>query len=220
MARRKTFRKEGYLEFPNCFNRESEASWRTYLPENKPLILELGCGKADFSYEMATKHPERNFIGVDLKPDRLWYPAKQALDNGVGNIAFLHIHLNELHEKIASGEADELWVTFPDPFPKNRHAKHRTINTSFLKIYEQVLRPGGKVHFKTDNLPLFQFGLEVFVREGNVRFHALSFDLHEDEHIGADAKVLTAYERKFMEMGLKINYVCFSFAAPAGGVTS
>lgn len=214
MARRKELRKVEFTELSNCFGRaasDKKGNWGNSFPQSQPLVLELGCGTAKLSYGLAQRHPERNYIGVDLKPVRLLQPAKRALDDTQNNILFLYIHLLQITDYFAEGEVEEIWITFPDPFPKLRHAKHRMINANFLKMYRQILRKGGKVHFKTDNLDLFHFALEVFVREGNIRFHALTFDLHENEEMNEETKIETDYEKKFRAEGIKINYVCFEF---------
>lgn len=213
MARRKLIKKAAYQDFSNCFDKTSSlpGKWHTFFGSQQPLFLELGCGHGEFSLEMARRHPDRNCLGVDLKMDRMWRSAGAAQASGTTNLGFLCLHLLELKEHFAPGEADEIWITFPDPFPKKRQAKHRMINRHFLDSYEQILKPGGIVHFKTDNLDLFQFGLEVFVQKGNIRFQHLTFDLHADESVDADAKILTTYERRFLGMGMKINYVAFRF---------
>ncbi|MEM6264729.1 MAG: tRNA (guanosine(46)-N7)-methyltransferase TrmB [Bacteroidota bacterium] len=209
MARRKTLRKQQFQEFPNCFHASecSPGHWSTFFGKKGSLTLELGCGHADFSFELAKRFPGRNFVGVDLKMDRMWRAAQRALSEGIHNIGFVSLNLLELANHFLENEAEELWITFPDPFPKKRQAKHRMVNTAFLKGYQKVLKPGGKLHYKTDNLPLFHYSLEEFVKGGLLTFNQLSFDLHGDESISADAKVLTAYERRFLEMDMKINYL-------------
>jgi tRNA (guanine-N7-)-methyltransferase len=213
MARKKELRKAEFKTFSNCFDQEDDTrgKWNAHFKNDHPITFELGCGKAAFIYEMAKRYPERNFVGVDLKPARLWKPAGDALREKIHNLAFLCIHLLSVDKYIAKDEADEIWITFPDPFPKNRQAKHRMINPPFLKMYHHLLKPESSLHFKTDNQDLFQYSLEVFVKEQNIHFQKLSFDLHQDPTIGDDTKIITDYERKFMEMGKKINYVQFTF---------
>lgn len=213
MARKKEHRKSQYHEFSNTFNKNhsTKGKWHTLFGNDNPVTFELGCGKAAFSWEMARRYPERNFVGVDLKADRLWKPAGEALEAGIKNLAFLCVHLMKLEDFVDQGEASEIWITFPDPFPKKRQAKHRMVNQAFLKIYENVLAPEGKFCLKTDNLEFFHFALEQMVEKGNTRFRELSFDLHEDERIGDDAKIQTDYERKFIGMGKSINYFCAEF---------
>ena len=213
MARRKIFKKSEFRNFSHCFTSipDTGREWRAYLPAHKSLVLELGCGKAELLLELARRYPEKNFLGIDLKMDRMWYPAGIALEEGLTNVAFLALDLRNINTYLFENEAEEIWITFPDPFPKNRQAKHRMINPLFLKQYEQILQPGKSLHFKTDNLDLFHYALEVFVKQGNIRFHALSFDLHEAEHLAAETKILTTYEKAFLEMGMKINYVQMGF---------
>lgn len=199
----------------NCFDKASthlKGRWNEHFGNDNPIILELGCGRADLSYALAQKYPDRNYIGIDVKPVRMWHSATKAAAEGVTNLAFLHAHLLWLPDYFAPGEVESIWITFPDPFPKNAHVKHRMINPNFLERYRNLLRPGGVVEFKTDNLPLFQYALEVFVQEQNIDFQALSFNLHEDTRIGEDAKHLTQYERLFMGEGVPIKYVRFTFS--------
>ncbi|MEM9985900.1 MAG: tRNA (guanosine(46)-N7)-methyltransferase TrmB [Bacteroidota bacterium] len=213
MARKKELKKAEFKLLENCFHRDQgmAGQWKEVFGNEYPVTFELGCGKADFSYGMAERFPERNFVGVDLKMDRMWYAAQNARGDKVSNLAMLFTHLLQIDECVAEGEADELWITFPDPYPKNRQAKHRMVNASFLDKYRKVLRPGGKVHYKTDNLDLFHYSLEVFVAYPGLRLQDLSFDLHENDHLPAHTKITTHYERQFMEMGKKINYVSFTF---------
>lgn len=213
MARRKTLKKEQFQLFGNCFNSDvnKKGAWKSFFGNNNPITLELGCGKAELSYGLAQMYPERNFLGIDLKMDRMWRPAKEAIHAGITNIGFLCLNLLELEEHFAENEIDEIWITFPDPFPKNRQAKHRMLNPAFLDQYKMILKPGGILHYKTDNTDLFYYSLETFVDYGNIHFKKLSFDLHADDRIEADKKVKTTYEKQFMALGEKIKYVQFLF---------
>ncbi len=213
MARRKTLKKEQYQLFDNCFNSDvqNQGNWKSFFGNENPITLELGCGKAELSYGLAQMYPDRNYLGIDLKMDRMWRPAKEAIEAGIHNIGFLCLHLLSIDEHFAAGEADEIWITFPDPFPKNRQSKHRMVNATFLDLYRKVIKPGGKIHYKTDNTELFQYSMETFVEYQDIHFHQLSFDLHEDDRISEDKKVKTTYEKQFMGMGEKIKYVSFSF---------
>lgn len=214
MSRSKEFRKADYFVTPNCFGKDAtyqKGKWKQHFGSENPITLELGCGRADLSLGLAAMFPERNFIGIDLKPARLWKPAKRMMEEGVKNIAFVYMHLMEIGGFFEENEADEIWITFPDPFPKLRHAKHRMINSPFLHLYRNILKKGGKIHFKTDNLDLFHYALEIFVREKNITLLEISFDLHRDSINNAEIGMKTEYERKFMEEGIPIKYVCFTF---------
>ena len=213
MARRKTLKKAQYLEFSNCFTKDHphKGKWRNYFGNDYPLIVELGCGKAELSLALAQKYPQKNYLGIDLKMDRMWWASKEATQRDLPNLSFLCINLLEIGEHFDVGEVDEIWITFPDPFPKKRQAKHRMITPAFLKNYQKILKPGGKILYKTDNLPLFQYSLEVFVRQGNLQLHELSFDLHSEEEFPEDWKFETTYEKEFRAMGDPIHFVSMSF---------
>jgi tRNA (guanine-N7-)-methyltransferase len=209
LARKKTIKQAGFAELQNCFDKAAgfKGKWHAWFGNSNPIILELGCGKGEFSLGLARRYPDRNVIGIDLKPDRMFTPASQAVKEGLTNIAFLHIHLLWMGEHFAPGEVSEIWITFPDPFPKKRQAKHRMVNSQFMELYRAILRPDGKIHLKTDNLDLFQYALETFVEMGNIRLDRLTFDLHHSNCLNEDTGTLTTYERRFLEMGMKINYL-------------
>jgi tRNA (guanine-N7-)-methyltransferase len=213
VARRKQRKKAQYQEFPNCLHYDTPmvGKWASHFGNAQPITFELGCGHGTFVYELALRHPGRNFVGIDLKTSRMWRSGKKALEENVSNVAFLCQHLIRIEDSVAPQEADELWITFPDPYEKKRQAKHRMINRPFLEAYRKVLKPDGKLHFKTDNLDLFHYALEVFVRTSFVQLEELSFDLHGTEHILDDAKIQTEYEKQFLAMGKSINYTRISF---------
>ncbi len=213
MSRRKMMKKTQYHELERTFNREDcwPGAWREKLQHEGKLMLELGCGKAELSLELAEQHPANFYIGVDLKADRMWVAAREAEARGIRNVAFLCINLLELDRYFAPHEVDELWVTFPDPFPKKKQEKHRMLNPHFLEKYQSILHPEGTLHYKTDNLELFQFSLEVFVEQRGIVLDQLSFDLHARGDLPADTKALTTYEKKFMALGKTINYVRLHF---------
>ncbi|MEZ4776060.1 MAG: tRNA (guanosine(46)-N7)-methyltransferase TrmB [Bacteroidia bacterium] len=217
MARTKDLKKNQFKDFHNCFDKNSKTKgkWQEIFGNDHPVTFELGCGKAAFIYEMAQRYPGRNFVGIDLKADRLWKPAKEAEAAGIQNLAFLCAHLIQIGDYVAENEAAELWITFPDPYPKKKQAKHRMVNSPFLDLYEKILQPEGILHLKTDNLNLFHFSLETFVRRKNIQLLQLSFNLHEAEDIQDDAKIQTAYETMFMNMGMSINYLNLKFTQPA-----
>ncbi|MEM9935342.1 MAG: tRNA (guanosine(46)-N7)-methyltransferase TrmB [Bacteroidota bacterium] len=213
MARKKQIRNQEYLELENCFTREDKhaGKWREVFRNDCPITLELGCGKAEFSLELARRYPTQNFVGIDLKPDRMWHAASQALEEGIENIKFLWINLTSVGDYFSPGEIAHIWITFPDPYPKNRQAKHRMINPAFLHQYKQIMQEKGSVFFKTDSLELFHYSLEVFVDQADVVITELSFDLHEAEKIHDDARIKTSYEKIFLRMGKKINYLRLAF---------
>lgn len=213
MSRRKLFKKAEYDALPNTYDIASfqDLSWGSHFKNDHPIVFELGCGKAEFIFEQAQLFPDKNFVGIDVKADRLWRPAKSALEMGLQNLAFMRAHLMRLDDFVLENEASEIWITFPDPFRKPRQAKHRMTHPNFLPLYQRMLQKDGFLHIKTDDVDLFHFSLKEFVKHTDIRIHALSFDLHEDEEIDGYYKVKTTYEKKFIEMGKKINYAKVKF---------
>ncbi len=213
MARRKTAKKAGYKTYSFCYDRDSDTrgKWADALGGGDSLQVELGCGRAAMSLGLARRYPNEPVVGVDLKTDRMWHAAGEVAESGLTNIGFLHVHIEKLADFFNPGEISGIWITFPDPFPKKRYAKHRLVHPRYIEIYKSMIRPGGIIQFKTDNLELFQYALQVLVLRTDIRFHALTFDLHTWEDAPEETKILTAYERKWMEQGLKINYLAFSY---------
>ncbi|MCA9328518.1 tRNA (guanosine(46)-N7)-methyltransferase TrmB, partial [Candidatus Saccharibacteria bacterium] len=189
--KRKKWKFAHFDEWQNCFelNRNSDpkklktqlstrlSASRTDPDANRGgLVVELAAGNAQFSLELARRHPEMDFIAVDIKSDRLYTSAKKALEEEVNNIAFVRAHINEVEELFDENSVDEIWITFPDPHPKKRSAKHRLTHTHFLQLYRNILKRGGVLKFKTDNRDLFNWSLEQFVTD-NCLPSELSFDL-------------------------------------------
>jgi len=170
----------------------------------RPLVLEIAAGNAQFSLELAKKHPDINYLAVDIKSDRLYTSAKHALNDGVHNIAFLRMHLGELDVVIKSKSVSEIWLTFPDPHPKKRSAKHRLSGEAFLRQYRKILSDTGILKFKTDNRALFLWSLEQFVAN-QWHIKELSFDLHES-NLPDEYKIMTYYEKRFIAEGIPTNF--------------
>ena len=164
---------------------------------NNPITIELACGKGDYTIALAAKYPERNFIGVDIKGPRIHTGAKAALEAGLTNVAFARFKIESIFNFFAPAEADEIWITFPDPFPRDRSEKHRLTYHTFLEKYKTVLKPGGLINFKTDDLPLFHytrnsinaFGCETLYYKENIYAAPLEMEelaiktYYEKQHI-------------------------------------
>ena len=204
-----------YKEFnkaKNAFGHRAHdpKTWNKYLDPSKPLTLELGCGKAEVSLGLAKLYPDQNFIGVDLKADRLWRASQDALGAKLSNAAFIQADILELKDFFKPGSIENIWLTFPDPFPKKRQAKHRMLNHNFLEVYKFLLMPGGEVHFKTDNPKLFDWAAELLAEAKGVSINVKTDDLHGSS-LPDDLKIITTYEKRFIEQGLPIRYLSFSF---------
>lgn len=168
-------------------------------------VVELGAGTGLFSVELATRYPEKTFVAVDVKADRLQKGAYVAAERGLDNIFFVRARADQLVEMFPDRSLESLWITFPDPFPKKRSAGRRMTHPHYLKMYEKLLSTDGALYLKHDNRDFFQWSLEQLVAE---KWHidALSFDLHESE-LSDDCKIQTTYEQRWLSEGLVTNFV-------------
>lgn len=167
--------------------------------------LEIGAGTGLFSEALASNNPDKNFVAVDVKADRLIKGAQKAEADNVKNIRFLRARADQLTQAFEKNSIRYLWVTFPDPYPRNRNAGRRLTHPTFLRLYSELLSDDGALYFKTDATELFKWSLEQLVREG-WKIERLSFDLHESD-LNENYKVMTTYEKRFTAEGLKINFV-------------
>jgi tRNA (guanine-N7-)-methyltransferase len=197
--KRKKYKFAMFAGSPICFEHDQ---WdRSYAPN----AVEIGAGTGLFSVAQATGHPEGNFLAVDVKADRLQKGAYEATEKSLGNIRFLRSRADLLGELLRPHSLDILWVTFPDPFPRRHSAGRRLTHPKFLRTYAGLLKTDGALYFKTDALELFKWSLEQLVAEG-WKLEQLSFDLH-DSGLPDWYKIMTTYEARFVDEGLKIYFV-------------
>ncbi|HQQ98492.1 MAG TPA: tRNA (guanosine(46)-N7)-methyltransferase TrmB [Cyclobacteriaceae bacterium] len=187
--------------------------WGTdYFQNDHPITIELACGRGEYSVALAKLFPERNYIGVDVKGDRIWKGSTLAVEQNITNIGFLRTNILNIDFFFGEGEVDEIWITFPDPRPRKRDIKRRLTNPRFLDLYKKILRPGGMVRFKTDNTGLFAYTLEELQGRTDV------VDLQHTDNVYASAlrpecfDVKTRYEEMFAQQGETIKYLRFRFA--------
>ena len=180
---------------------EQKSHWREIFGKEAPLHVELGTGKGDFISQLAERHPEINFIGIEAQQDVLYSAAKKIAEKNLSNVKLLVFDINNIETIFAPGEVDRFYVNFCDPWPKARHAKRRLTHKNFLEKYRKLLQPGGQLFFKTDNRPLFDFSLEQFAEAG-LKVEDISYDLHAENR---PDNIETEYERKFSAFGEKIN---------------
>ena len=159
MAQKKLYRFAQISSFPNVYEypKDMQGKWAEHFTNNNPVILELACGRGEYTVNLAELHPGKNFIGVDVKGNRMYIGAKQGLDKKMLNAAFLRTQIEKLPEYFSPGEVDEIWITFPDPQLRVSKAKKRLTHPRFLRLYKQVLKEGGPVHLKTDSPQLYDF---------------------------------------------------------------
>ena len=179
---------------------ERKGRWHDLMPEAKEIRVELGCGKGRFTVETAAAEPDVLLIAVEKVPDAMVVAMERAAKAELHNVFFIDIDANQLPEIFDAGEVDRIYVNFCDPWPSKRHAKRRLTHGNFLKLYRQVLKMGGQIHFKTDNQPLFEFSVEELPKFG-FELSEVTRNLHENGPVG----VMTDYEAKFHELGQPIN---------------
>ena len=181
-----------------------------FFKNNHSLVLELACGKGEYTVNLAQMFPERNFLGIDYKGNRIWRGARTALEEGINNVGFLRIQIENITDYFAPGEVDEIWITFPDPQPQLSREKKRLTSPRFLEKYRQILKPGGVIHLKTDNDGLHAYTVETIAAEG-LKKHAQTEDLYNSPLANEVLSIKTYYERKYLKDNKNINYVKFSF---------
>lgn len=209
-----------FEQFKNCYSFSFEeistgfdmkGQWRnSVFCNNNPVVLELGCGKGEYTVGLGAANRNKNFIGVDVKGNRIWTGAKQALDQDLKNIAFLRTRIDFIDHCFIENEVDEIWITFPDPQPQKPRARKRLTNPLFLNRYKKIIKPKGIIHLKTDSTSLYEYTLEVIDQEK----HELIWHTNNLYHnCPNDRKELveikTHYEKLFTDRGEDIKYICF-----------
>ena len=181
-----------------------------HFKNSNPVVLELACGKGEYTVNLATLFPDKNFIGVDYKGNRIWRGAKTAIEENINNVAFLRIQIENLLEYFEAGEIDEIWITFPDPQPQDSREKKRLTFPLFLERYKTVLKNGGKVNLKTDNDQLYTYTCEK-VNELGLMIHKNTDHLYTSDLVDEVLSIKTYYEKKYLLHDKNINYIQFSF---------
>ena len=180
-----------------------------FFRNDKPIVLELGCGKGEYSIALAQAYPEKNFIGIDIKGARFWRGAKTALEEGLKNVAFLRSQIELVDFLFGENEVDEIWITFPDPQIKYKRTKHRMTNSEFLQKYKKILKPGGLVNLKTDSEFMHGYTLGVLHGEGHEVVQA-NHNVYKNEYSPKEVTgIQTFYEKQYLEQGKPITYVQF-----------
>jgi len=189
-----------------------QGNWKKEFFKNEnPLVLELGCGKGEYSVNLARKYPNKNFLGIDIKGARFWRGAKTALEEKMNNVGFLRTQIELVTFLFAENEVDEIWITFPDPQIKYKRTKHRLTNQEFLKKYNHILKPEGIVHLKTDSE--FMHGYTLGLLHGldediEYAHHDVYGNSHSPEEV---VSIQTFYESQYLEEDKKITYIRFKF---------
>jgi tRNA (guanine-N7-)-methyltransferase len=177
-----------------------------YFGNGKPIVLELGCGKGEYTIALAEKYPEKNYIGIDIKGARMYTGAKAALKQGLGNVAFLRADIDQLEFFFGHEEVDEIWLTFPDPQMKK--ARHRLTSTYYMSRYSYILKKEGLVHLKTDSRFLFDY-TRALVNLNRLKVVSMTDNLYQSDILNELLNVKTFYEKQWIDRGIDIKYLAF-----------
>lgn len=186
-----------------------QGKWHQFFGNGNPIVLELGCGKGEYTVGLARRYPHKNFIGIDIKGARFWRGAKTALEEKLENVAFVRTQIELVDKIFAQQEVSEIWITFPDPQIKYKRTKHRMTNEAFLEKYRRILKMDGMVHLKTDSEFMHGYTLGLLHGKGHQVLYA-NHDVYTNE--GSPEEVLqiqTFYEKQYLEKGKAITYIQF-----------
>ncbi len=206
-----TFERVFQPDFEEFFRKDFflKGKWaKDVFKNSNPIILELGCGKGEYTVSQAVMHPEKNFIGIDIKGARMWRGAKTAKEKGLVNVAFLRIRIEFVEAFFSDGEIEELWITFPDPQLKTRRSKKRLTGPTFLNNYRKFMVDKGIVHLKTDNDLLYNYTHNI-ARTNGLEILKETNDLYKSDILDETLAIKTYYEKQFLAKGSNINYIAF-----------
>ena len=211
MAQKKLFRFAQLKTFPNVleYPADMKGKWNAFFKNENPVVLELACGRGEYTIGLSSLYPQQNFIGVDVKGNRMYIGAKKAMDKGLANAAFLRTQVEKINDYFAAGEVDEIWITFPDPQLRWSKAKKRLTHPRFLRLYNEILKHGGSINLKTDSPQLYEFTKTV------IELYKLALvedmdDVYATPEIKESLKIKTHYESLDIAQSKKIHYLKFT----------
>lgn len=219
-------KQEKFIEFDtfkNCFTLFFEniikgfllkGRWHSdYFKNSNPIVLELGCGKGEYTIGLSENNHSKNYIGVDIKGNRIWVGAKYAIENNLNNVAFLRTRIDFIEHCFLENEIDEIWITFPDPQPQSTRKRSRLTNPLFLNRYKKILKKGGIIHLKTDSTSLYEYTLQVIEENKNLIIWQTN-NLYQNcpDNRQELIQIKTHYEKLFTDKGENIKYICFTLA--------
>ncbi len=218
MGQKKLIRFEELLTFKNVLQYPTgiKGKWNEFFNNTNPITLELACGKGEYAVGLGQLHPNRNFIGIDLKGNRIWVGAKKALQTNLTNVGFLRTKIDQVAEYFDQNEIAAIWITFPDPQLRMSKAKKRLTHPKFLRLYQQFLVPEGLIHLKTDSPDLYQFTKQV-IDLYNCPVHTDTDNVYQQATVSPELKIKTHYESLDIAGSNRIHYVCFSIPAVLPG---
>ncbi|MEJ0033623.1 MAG: tRNA (guanosine(46)-N7)-methyltransferase TrmB [Bacteroidota bacterium] len=204
--------RDNVIEYGKDLYTKIKGNWNSLFFKNEqPITIELACGRGEYSVGLAGRFPERNFIGVDMKGDRLWKGSTLAVDQSLANVGFLRTQIVDLEVFFLPGEVDEIWLTFPDPRPKKRDVKRRLTSPRFMDLFKKLLKPGSYFRLKTDNTELFDYTLDQLNMRSDIEDFRHTYDLYNSELREECFDIKTRYEEIFSAKGEMIKYLRFRF---------
>lgn len=211
MGQKKLIRFEELTTFSNVlqYPQNMAGKWSSFFSHQGPITLELACGKGEYAVGLAELYPERNFLGVDQKGNRIWVGAKKALNADLKNVAFLRTQIDRIATYFVPDEVEEIWITFPDPQLRASKHKKRLTHPKYLRLYQSFLKKDGRIHLKTDSPVLYNFTMEV-ISLYQLRLHSSTDDLYSTPLEKKELGIKTHYEGLDIAGSTKIHYICFS----------
>ena len=218
MGQKKLVRFEELKTFSNVlqFPEGMAGQWHQFFKNQNPITLELACGKGEYAVGLGQLYSQQNFIGIDVKGNRIWVGAKKALQQGLNNVAFLRTEIDQITEYFAQDEVDAIWITFPDPQLRKSKAKKRLTHPKFLRLYQQFLKPGGTINLKTDSPDLYNFTKLVILLYG-CKLHTDLADVFSNDDVSPELRIKTHYEGLDISMSSRIHYLSFSLPSQIAG---
>lgn len=210
MGQKKLVRFEAIKHFSNVleYPQDMKGNWNGFFQNDNAITLELACGKGEYAVGLGRLYPDQNFIGIDIKGNRIWRGAKTALEDGLSNVAFVRSHIDKITDYFNPGEVAGIWITFPDPQLRGSRAKKRLTHPRFLRLYQQILKPGGSIHLKTDSPDLYHFTLAVIqLFELDIIEH--SDNVYVQQDIKQDLLIKTHYESLDIAKSNRVHYINF-----------
>lgn len=215
MGQKKLLRFAEIKGFSNVFEYpvNMKGQWKTFFQNTNPLVLELACGKGEYAIGLGKLQPEKNFIGIDIKGNRMWVGAKKAIEEKLTNVAFLRSQIEKITDYFAPGEIAEIWITFPDPQLRAGKAKKRLTHPRFLRLYQIITRTHGIINLKTDSPDLYNFTKKV------INLFELELlddieDVYSQAEIKEELKIKTHYEKLDIANSNRVHYLRFSLSKP------
>jgi tRNA (guanine-N7-)-methyltransferase len=211
MGQKKLQRFSEIKSFPNVleYPENIQGKWSGFFKNNNPIILELACGKGEYAVGLAQLDLQKNFIGVDIKGNRLWVGAKFALQNDLKNVAFLRTQIDKISQYFLKDEIDEIWITFPDPQLRFSKARKRLTHPKFLRLYQEILKTHGKIHLKTDSPDLYFFTKKV-IELYNLTLISDINNVYAEEYLTPELAIQTHYEKLDIANSNAVFYLCFT----------